>query len=92
MSIIEHGLSVAAVLVVAQDGIPRNHQLGVVVDEFEVGEPQRVVDRCHAFEVVYIAQGEHGFGAVLLGHGAHQRGDLLLLIVTIAAEVVGDVE
>ena len=92
LGVVEHGLRVAPVLVVAQRGIPGQHQLGVGVDELVVGHPERVADAGHALEVVYVTYGGHALYAHGLGHAAHGLGDGFLVIVSVAAQVVGHVE
>ena len=91
-AVVDDGLRVAAILVVAADGVPGNHQLGVAVDKLVVGHPQGVLGGDDTLEVVDVAGGDDAFGAYLFGHLAHQFGDGLLVVVAVAAQVVGDVE
>ena len=90
--IVEHGLRGAAVLVVAADGVPVDHQFGMAVDQLVVGHPQGIVHGADALEVVHVAGGDDALGTHFLGHLAHQLGDGLLVVVSVAAQVVGHVE
>lgn len=92
LRVVYHRLRVAAILVIAQDRKPVYHQLRVGVDEFEVRHPQWVVHRAHAFVVVHVSGGHHKLGAYFFGHHAHQFGYGLLVVVAVAAQVVGQVE
>ena len=91
-AVVHDGLRRAAIFVVSTDGMPVNHQFGVRVDKLEVGHPQGVFRGAHALEVVDVAGGNNAFGTDFLGHHAHQFGDGLLVVVAVAAQVVGDVE
>ena len=64
----------------------------MAVDQLVVGHPQGIVHGADALEVVYVAGGDDTFGAHFLGHLAHQLGDGLLVVVSVAAQVVGHVE
>ena len=77
---------------VAKYGKPVYHQFRVGVDKFVVGHPQRVVHAAHAFKMVDVSGGDYEFGTDFFGHGSHQFGYGLLVVITVAAEVVGDVE
>ena len=77
---------------VAEDGEPVDHELGVVVDELVVGEPEGVVDAGDALEMVDVAEGGYEFEADDGFHFAHAAGDGTLVVVAVAAEVVDDVE
>ena len=92
LGVVDDGLRVSAVLVVAADGIPREHKLGVRVDKLVVGHPEGVLRARDALEVVYVACRRHALYAYGLGHAAHQFGYGFLVIVAVAAEVVGHVE
>ena len=92
LGVVDHGLRVSAVLVVAADGIPGQHQLGVRVDELVVGHPERVFGARNALEVVHVACRGNALYAHRLGHAAHQFGYWFLVVVAVAAKVVGHVE
>ena len=90
-AIVEHGLCVAAVLVVAQHGKPVEHEFGVGVHLLVVGCPQGVVYRGHTIKVVYVAHGQHAFGAECFAHVPHEFGYGLLVVIAVAPHVVGHV-
>ena len=90
--VIQDGLRVAPVLMVAEDGIPGQHQFGVAVNEFVVGHPQRIPRAAHAFEMMHVSGCHHAFDVHRFGHLAHQFGYGFLVIVAVAPEVVGQVE
>ena len=92
LRVIDAGLGIAAVLVVAADCIPGGHQVGMGVDELVVGHPQRVTDTLYALEVMHVSGRNHKLDVDGLGHPAHSPGNGFLVIVAIAAQVVGDVE
>ena len=72
--------------------LPRYSWLPQMGNQSIVGHPQGVLHGAHALEVVDVAGGNDAFGAYLFGHHAHQFGDGLLVVVAVAAQVVGDVE
>ena len=74
---------------VTQHGIPVEHQLGVRIDVFVVGIPQRVVDTGHPFEVVNVAGSGYKLDAYLAGRLAHLLGNGLLVVIAVPAHVVG---
>jgi len=93
VTVVEHSLRIAAVFVVAQQGEPVYHQLRMAVDKFVVGHPKRVVHTAYTFKMVYIAGGKYEFGVcAVLCHLSHQFGNGFLVVVAVAAEVVGYVE
>ena len=90
--VVQYGLCVAAVLVVAARGEPVEHQFRVRVYELVVGHPERVLRAAYALEVVHVARSCHAFYAHRLRHAPHQFGNGLLVVVPVAAEVVGNIE
>ena len=92
MGVVEHGLGVAAVLMVAQYGMPGYHEFGVGINQLEVRCPKRVGGGGHALEVVYIASGKDAFGTYRLCHRAHEFCDGLLVVVAVAPRVVAHIE
>ena len=92
VAVVEDGLRVAPVLVVAENRIPVEHQFGVGVDQFVVGHPERVVYAGHALEVVNVAGSGHKLDVDLLGQFAHRLGDRFLVVVAVASQVVGNDE
>ena len=92
LTVIDAGLGVAAVLVVAADSVPGHHQVGMAVDQLVVGHPQRVAHALHALEMVYVTGRHHELDVNGLCHLAHRSGDGLLVVVAVAAQVVGYVE
>ena len=62
------------------------------VYELVVGHPEGVAYALHALEVVYVAGGHHELYVYGFGHFPHGLGHCLLVVVAVAAEVVGKVE
>ena len=74
---------------IAEHGEPVDHQFWMRVDELIVCHPQRIIHAAYAFEMMYISGGNYKFGAYFFGHGSHQLGYGLLVVVAVAAEIVG---
>ena len=90
--VVEHGLRVTSVFVVAKDGKPVNHQFWMGIDVLIVGGPERVADRGDTIEMMNVASGNHTFRPHRFRHLPHQFRDGLLFVIAVAAEVVGHVE
>ena len=60
----------------------------MAVDKFVVGHPQGVIDRLHAIEVMHIAGSYDKLRTNLFCHLPHQLSDGLLVIVSVASQVV----
>ena len=93
LAIIDNGLGVATIFVVAKHGIPGHHKLGMRVDEFVVGHPKRVGGAFHAVEVVNIAGGNNEFRTcAIVSHITHQFGNGFLVVVAISTGIVNHEE
>ena len=92
LAVVQHGLCVAPVFVVAENGQPLRHQFRVRVYQLVVGHPQRVADRPYASEVVYVAKGQNGLRSYRLRHLAHHCGNRLLVVISVTSQVVGQKE
>ena len=88
LRIVNRCLRIAPVFMVTQDGIPRQHQFRMFVNQFVVGHPKRVVHTPHPFEMVHITGGYHTFYPNLLGQITHQFGYRLLVVISVAAQIV----
>lgn len=89
VAVVDDGLRIAAVFVVAEDGIPGNHEFGMVVDKLIIGEPKGIGRAAYTFKMVDIAGGHDTFDVDVFGHAAHHGGYGLLIVIAVAAEVVG---
>jgi len=62
----------------------------MIVDQFKIGQPEGVLDAGHAVEMVGIAKQGHELDVDLLTHLPHLGSDRFLIIIAVAAQVVGD--
>ena len=85
-------MRISTVLVVAAYSVPGHHQVGMAVYQLVVGHPQGVAHTLHALEVVHVTGRHHKLDVDGLCHLAHGLGNGFLVVVAVAAQVVGDVE
>ena len=71
---------------------PVEHQVGMRINIFVIGKPQRILGGSHAIEMVDVAYGKYAFRIYRARHLAHQFGDRLLVVVAVASHIIGHVE
>ena len=77
---------------VAANREPVEHQVGMRINPFVIGKPQRILCRSHAIEMVNVAHCKYAFRIYRTRHLAHQFGDRLLVVVAVATHVISHVE
>ena len=92
LAVVHKSLGITTILMVTANWEPVEHQVGMRINPFVIGKPQRVLGRSHAIEMVNVAHGKYAFRIYRTRHLAHQFGDRLLVVVTVAAHVIGHVE
>ena len=92
LAVVHESLCVATILMVATNGEPVEHQFGMRVNPFVIGEPQWVLGGNHAVKMVDVARSDHTLRTYYAGHLAHQFGNEFLVVIAVAAHVVGHVE
>jgi len=85
--IVDNRLSVAAIFMVAADGIPVHHKLRVVVDKLIVRHPQGICHTLYTAVVMCVPKCKNSIGSYLFCNSAHRRCNRLLVIVAITSEV-----
>ena len=92
LAVVHESLCVATILMVAANGEPVEHQFGMRVNPFVIGEPQWVLGGSHSVEMMNVACCNHALRTYHVGHLAHQFGNGFLVVIAVAAHVVGHVE
>ena len=92
LAVVHKSLSITTILMVATNREPVEHQVGMRINIFVIGKPQRVLCRSHAIEMVDVAHGKYTFRIYRSRHLAHQFGDRLLVVVAVASHIIGHVE
>ena len=92
LAVVHKSLSITTILMVSTNREPVEHQVGMRINPFVIGKPQRVLGGSHAIEMVDVAHGKYAFRIYRARHLAHQFGDRLLVVVAVSAHVIGHVE
>ena len=58
LAVVHKSLSITTILMVATNREPVEHQVGMRINIFVIGKPQRVLCRSHAIEMVDVAHGK----------------------------------
>ena len=92
LAVVHKSLSITTILMVATNREPVEHQVGMRINPFVIGKPQRILGGSHAIEMVDVAHGKYAFRIYRTRHLAHQFGDRLLVVVAVTAHVIGHIE
>ena len=92
LAVVHKSLGITTILMVATNREPVEHQVGMRINIFIIGKPQRVLGRSHAIEMMDVAYGKYAFRIYCARHLAHQFGDRLLVVVAVASHIIGHVE
>ena len=87
MGIVQYGLCVSIILVVAQSGIPITHQVGMCVGILKITLPQGVVDTLHSCAMKGVATVNNERGHYNLRKLAHYVAHFSLLVKAISSQV-----
>ena len=92
LAVVHKSLGITTILMVATNREPVEHQVGMRINIFIIGKPQRILGRSHAIEMVDVAHGKYAFRIYRARHLAHQFGDRLLVVVAVSTHIIGHVE
>ena len=92
LAVVHKSLGITTILMVTTNREPVEHQVGMRINPFVIGKPQRVLSGSHAIEMVDVAHGKYAFWIYRARHLAHQFGNRLLVVVAVATHVIGHVE
>ena len=85
LTIVEHGLRVTTIFVVAQHRKPVDHQFWMRIHPFIISVPQGVVHRGNAIKMMNVASGQHTLRFQCFSHITHQFGYRFLVIISVAS-------